>query len=124
MTPICHTHVLALLSHYFESVTCVYSVIFSLRRQCTGCRVPFSDPKCFFPVTVYGATRAHLVHMYLPLLWGLEIPLQSPPPWGGDRHLVTVSPTQGGETVARYGGRFQGRGQGSGEFPFCPIFSR
>ena len=38
---ICHTHVLALLSHYFQSVTCVYSVIFSLQRWCTGCRVPF-----------------------------------------------------------------------------------
>jgi len=30
--PICHTHVLALLSHYFKSVTCVYSVIFSPQR--------------------------------------------------------------------------------------------
>ena len=98
--PICHTHVLALLSHDFKSVTCVYSVIFSLQRQCTGCRVPFSDPRFFLLVTVYGTTHAHLVHMCWPLLWGLEIPLQSPPP-------------PGGETVARYGGRFQGAGQGS-----------
>ena len=78
--PFCHTHVLALLSHYFESVTCVYPVIFSLQRRCTGCRVPFSDPRCFLPVTVYGTTHAHLVHMCWPLLWGLEIPLQPPPP--------------------------------------------
>ena len=69
--PICHTHVLALLSHYFKSVTCVYSVIFSLQRRCTGCGVPFSDPRCFVPVTVYGTTDAHLVHMCWPLLWGL-----------------------------------------------------
>ena len=65
-------HGLALLTHYFKSVTCVYSVMFSLQRRCTGCRVPFSDPRCFLPVTVYGTTHAHLVHMYLPLLWGLR----------------------------------------------------
>ena len=35
--PICHTHVLALLSHYFKSVTGVYSVKFSLQRRCAGC---------------------------------------------------------------------------------------
>ena len=50
--PMCHTHVLALLSHYFKSVTCVYSVVFSLQRRCTGCHVPFSDPRCFVPVTM------------------------------------------------------------------------
>ena len=70
--PICHTHALALLSHYFKSVTCVCSVIFSLQRPCTGCHVPFSDPRCFLPVTVYGITHAHLVHMCWPLLWGLR----------------------------------------------------
>ena len=70
--PICHTHVLALLSHYFESVTCVYSVIFSLQRRCTGCRVLFSDPRCFLLGTVYGATHTHLAHMCWPLLWGLH----------------------------------------------------
>ena len=72
--PICHTHILALLSHYFESITCVYSVMFSLQRRCTGCRVPFSDPSCCFPVTMYGGdgtTHAHLMHMCWPLLWGL-----------------------------------------------------
>ena len=47
--PICRTHVLALLSHHFKSVTCVYSVIFSLQRQCTGCYVPFFRPKMFSP---------------------------------------------------------------------------
>ena len=31
--PICHTHVLALLSHSFKPVTCVYSVILSLQAQ-------------------------------------------------------------------------------------------
>ena len=70
--PICHTHVLALLSHYFKSVTCVYYVIFSLQRRCKGCCVPFSDPRCFLPVTVYGTTHEHLVHMCWPLLWGLH----------------------------------------------------
>ena len=72
---------------------------------------PFFRPKMFSPpVTVYGTTHAHLVHMYWPLLWGLHqmgrsfatfgtyalvgslqwimrvlngIPLQSPAPPGG-----------------------------------------
>ena len=43
---------------------------------------PFFRPKMFSPVTVYGTTHAHLVHKYLPPLWGLEIPLQSPSPGG------------------------------------------
>ena len=46
--PICHTHVLALLFHYFKSVTCVYSVILSpkavYRVSC-----PFFRPKMFSP---------------------------------------------------------------------------
>ena len=67
--PICHTHVLALLSHCFKSVTCVCSVIFTLQRWCTGFRAPFSDPRCVLP---YGTTHAHLVHMCWPLLWGLR----------------------------------------------------
>ena len=62
-----HTQVLVLLSHHFKSVTCVYSVIFSLLRRCTRCRVPLSDPRCFLPVTVYGTTHARLVHMCWPL---------------------------------------------------------
>jgi hypothetical protein len=70
--PICHTHVLALLSHFFKSVTGVYSTIFSLQRWCTGCHVPFSDPRCFLPMPVHGTTHAHLVHMCWPLLWGLH----------------------------------------------------
>ena len=45
--PICYKHVLALPSQYFKSVTRVYSVTFSLERRCIGCRVPFSDPRCF-----------------------------------------------------------------------------
>ena len=59
-------------SHYFKSVTCVCSVIFFLQRRCTGCCVPFSDPRCFLPVTVYGTTHTHLVHMCWLLLWGLH----------------------------------------------------
>ena len=47
-------------------------MIFSLQRRCTGCRVPFSDPRCFLLVTVYGTSHAHLVHMCWPLLWGLH----------------------------------------------------
>ena len=90
------------------AVTCVYSVISSLQRGCTGCRVPFSDPRCFLPVTVYGTTHAHLVHMCWPLLWGLEIPLQPPPPPRGE--TVTWRPSLG-ETVTRYGRRFQAGGR-------------
>ena len=72
MFPICHTHLLALFSHRFKSATCVYSVIFSLQRRCRGCRVPFSNPRCFLLVTVYGTTHAHLVHVCWPLLWSLR----------------------------------------------------
>ena len=43
--PHCHTYVLALLSHYFQSVTCVYSAIFSLQRRCTGCTRAKPAPK-------------------------------------------------------------------------------
>ena len=35
------------------------------------CCVATSDPRCFLPVTMYGTTHAHLVHMCWPLLWGL-----------------------------------------------------
>ena len=42
--PICHTHVLALLSHYFKSVTCVWPVIFSLQGRCF-CLVWFATPQ-------------------------------------------------------------------------------
>ena len=62
----------ALLSHHFKSVTCVNSVIFSLQRRCTGCRLAFSDPRCFLPVAVYGITHAHVVRMCWPLLWGIH----------------------------------------------------
>ena len=87
--PISRTHVLALLSHSFKSVACVYSVILSLQRRCTRCRVPFSDPRCFLPGTVYGTTHAHLVHMYWPLLWSLYtkwaavLPRSVHTPWWG-----------------------------------------
>ena len=76
MVCVCHTHVLALLSHYFESVACVYSVIFSPQRRCTGCRVFFSDPRCFVPVTVYGTTHAHLVHVLATVVGPLPNGLQ------------------------------------------------
>ena len=36
------------------------------------CCVATSDPRCFLPVTMYGTTHAHLVHMCWPLLWGLR----------------------------------------------------
>ena len=61
MLPTCHTHFLALLSHHFKSVTCVYSVLFSLQRQCTGCCVAFPDPTCFLPSNAYGALGATVV---------------------------------------------------------------
>ena len=54
--PICLTHGLALLSHYFKSITYVCSVIFSLQRRCMVCYVAISDPRCFLPVTAYSTT--------------------------------------------------------------------
>ena len=36
------------------------------------CCVAISDPKCFLPLTVYGTTHAHLVHMCWPLSWALH----------------------------------------------------
>ena len=55
------THVLALLSHHFKSVTHVISVIFYLQRLCAGCHVAFSDPGWFLLATVYGTTLGALV---------------------------------------------------------------
>ena len=73
--------------HYFKSITCVYSVMFSLQRRCMGVLCCYFRPKMFSPndrvfsllESVEGTTVC------------LEIPLQSPPP-PGDRHLVTVYP--------------------------------
>ena len=45
--PICLTHGLALLSHYFKSITCVCSVIFSLQRRCMGVLCCYFRPKMF-----------------------------------------------------------------------------
>jgi hypothetical protein len=56
--PICHTHVLALHSHYLQSVTCVYSVIFSLQRRCTGCTRVQPAPKQAGRVAQPGAKPA------------------------------------------------------------------
>ena len=47
--PICFTHGLALLSHYFKSSTCVCSVIFSLQRRCMGVLCCYFRPKMFSP---------------------------------------------------------------------------
>ena len=49
MLPICFTHGLALLSHYFKSITCVYSVMFSLQRRCMGVLCCYFRPKMFSP---------------------------------------------------------------------------
>ena len=49
MLPICFTHGLALLSHYFKSSTCVCSVIFSLQRHCMGVLCCHFRPKMFSP---------------------------------------------------------------------------
>ena len=47
--PICFTHGLALLSHYFKSSTCVCSVIFSHQRRCMGVLCCNFRPKMFSP---------------------------------------------------------------------------
>ena len=49
MLPVCFTHGLALLSHYFKSITCVYSVMFSLQRRCMGVLCCYFRPKMFSP---------------------------------------------------------------------------
>ena len=49
MLPICFTHGLALLPHYFKSSTCVCSVIFSLQRRCMGVLCCYFRPKMFSP---------------------------------------------------------------------------
>ena len=49
MLPICFTHDLALLSHYYKSSTCVCSVIFSLQRRCMGVLCCHFRPKMFSP---------------------------------------------------------------------------
>ena len=37
------------------------------------CCVANSDPRCFLPVTMYGTTHAHLMHMCWPLSWALHL---------------------------------------------------
>ena len=49
---------------------CVFCDFLSPKAVYRVC-VPFSDARCFLPVTVYGTYHAHLVHMCWPLLWGL-----------------------------------------------------
>ena len=49
LLPICFTHGLALLSHYFKSSTCVCSVISSLQRHCMGVLCCYFRPKMFSP---------------------------------------------------------------------------
>ena len=95
---VAHTFLHCFPSTLNQSPVC--SVIFSLQRRCTGCRVPFSDPRCFLPVAVYGTTHAHLVRMCWPLLWGLEIPLQSPPPPGAETVTWRPSPPWGEDRLA------------------------
>ena len=43
----------------------------------------------------------------------LEIPLQSPPPRGGDRHLATVPPPPGARPSRARGGEISRGGQGT-----------
>ena len=47
--PICFTHGLVLLSHYFKSITSVYSVTFSLQRRCMGVLCCYLRPTMFSP---------------------------------------------------------------------------
>ena len=54
------------------------------------------------PVTMYGTTHAHLVHMCWPLLWALKYPY-NPPPQGGDCHLATVPPPWAGDRRTPWG---------------------
>ena len=49
MLPICFTHGLALLSHYYKSSTCVCFVIFSLQSRCMGVLCCYFRPKMFSP---------------------------------------------------------------------------
>ena len=67
------------------------------------CCVATSDPRCFLPVTMYGTTHAHLVHMCLHRWrvpqFALKYPCNPPPP-PGDRHLATVSPPHPGDRCA------------------------
>ena len=62
--PIFRTHFLALLAHYFKSVACVYSVIFSLQRQCTRCRVTWCTcvGHCCGAFTKWATVLPHSVH--------------------------------------------------------------
>ena len=116
---------IALLSDYFESVTCVYSVIFSLQRWCTGCTRANPVPKQAGPPITsvshesrwqsINAKVASLVFCLLASVEGtavcLEIPLQSPPPQGGDHHLATVTPPPlRGRPSRAMGGDFKGEG--------------
>ena len=97
MLPICFTHGLALLSHYYKSSTCVCSVIFSLQRRCMGVLCCYFRPKMFSPgdhVRYHSRTLgAHV----LAIVVGPTLAIPPPP---GDRHLATVSPPHPGDRRA------------------------
>ena len=57
-----------------------------VQRRCTGCCVPFSGPRCFLPVTVYGTTHAYLVHVLATVV--------GPSPNGPQQFKVYYSRTQ------------------------------
>ena len=104
--PVCHTHFLALLSHYFESVTCVESVIFSLQRRCTGC--PFFRRTMFSPGDrVWYHSRTLDAHVVATVV-GPCNPLATPPPQGGRPSLGDRLLPPGGRPGTRYGGDFKG----------------
>ena len=117
--PICHTHVLAMLSHYFKLVTCVYSVIFSPKAVCrVSC--PFFRPKMFPPgdrVCYYSRTLRDrhstwdwgILTLYCIILCYPAPPLKSPPvarrsapPWGGRRSPSDGVPPFGGGGLQGY----------------------
>ena len=118
--PICHTHVLALLSHHF-TVSCVYSVIFSVQKAVYRVSCCFVRPKMFsHGERIWYHSRTLGAHVLATVVGpspnGPQFALRSPPPpLGrpslGDRphHLhgrpsrATGGGLQGGGDVARAG---------------------
>ena len=82
------------------------------------CCVATSDPRCFLPVTMYGTTHAHLVHMCLHRWrvpqFALKYPCNLPPPSRrpslGDRLPPPPGrPPRANPGVCKGGGRVQSK---------------
>ena len=87
--------VLVCVAHLLYACPCIAFPLLQMKHLCVfcdilsskalyGCCVATSDPRCFLPVTMYGTTHAHLVHMCWPFTkWATVLPHSVHTLWWG-----------------------------------------